>query len=114
MALVQDVEIPITTVKVDLAASDSTKTLVAAPPADVKLKIYRISYISKTSAAQALAVATGATNFLDLAASITAHAIIDTGWLEGGITGVAATALIATPSAAGPAGSFYVTYTLSK
>ena len=99
-----------TTVKVDLAIGDSTKTIVAAPSAGVAIRIFRILYISKTSASQALNVATGATNFLNLAIDITAHVIIDTGWLDGGILGVAATALIATPDAAGPAGSFYVTY----
>ena len=100
-----------TTVKVDLLAGDSTRTLIAAPGTGVSLVIFRINYISKTSAAQALNVATGATNFLNFAASIAAHTVIDTGWLDGGIIGVSATALIATPASAGPAGTFFVTYT---
>jgi hypothetical protein len=99
-----------TTVKVDLLAADTTRTLVAAPGDGVVIRVFRILYISKTSASQALNVATGATNFLNLAIDISAHVIIDTGWLDGGIAGVDNTALIATPAAAGPAGSFYVTY----
>ena len=101
-----------TTVKVDLLAADTTRTLVAAPDTGTSIRVFRILYISKTSAAQPLNVATGATNFMNLAAEITAHIILDTGWLDGGLAGVAATALIATPDAAGPAGTFYVTYAI--
>ena len=100
------------TVKVDLLAADTTRTLVPAPRAGVGIKLQRIVYISKTSAAQALNVAAGATNAMNLAASITAHLVLDTGELKGGMKMPAATALVATPAAAGPAGSFYVTYSL--
>jgi len=97
---------------VDLAAGDSTKTVIAAPAAGVRIRIFHTVYISKTSAAQALALACGTLSVLDLAASVTAHTVIDTGWTDGGQVGPAATALIATPAAAGPAGKFIVTFTL--
>jgi hypothetical protein len=107
-----------TTVKVDLAAADASKTLIAAPsggvtdPEKAGIRIHRIVYISKTSAAQALSVDIGTVNILDLAASVTAHTVIDTGFMDGGIRGQVETALVATPAAAGPAGSFYVTYSI--
>lgn len=108
--LVNELKTLYQTANVNLAAGDSTKTIIVAPDAGVQIRIHRAVYMSKTSAAQALALAVGATNILDLAASVTAHTVIDTGWLEAGILCPAATALIATPAAAGPAGKFLVTY----
>lgn len=100
------------TAKADLGAADSTKTVIVAPREGVHIRVFRAVYISKTSAAQALSLDAGTSNVLDLAASVTAHAVIDTGEMAGGLLMPAATALIATPAAAGPAGSFYVTYRL--
>ncbi len=106
------------TVKVDLLAADTTRTLIAAPSGGADLRdqssitVYRIVYISKTSGAQAITVDIGTVNILDLADSITAHVIIDTGWLDGGLKGDVETALIAVPAAAAPAGSFFVTYSI--
>lgn len=108
--LVEALQSPIGTIEVALAAGNSTKTLIGAPPAGIRIRIFKILYISKTSAAQTLAVAAGATNVLDLAENVIAHSVVDTGWLEGGLLMPAATALVATPGAAGPAGSFFVTY----
>ncbi len=93
-----------------LAAGASTLTLISAPPVG-QSKLYRLWYYSQTSAAQAITIAAGSQTVLTLAASVTAHAIIDTGWLDNGIELTEATALIATPAAAGPAGTFFVTYT---
>lgn len=101
-----------TTVKVDLLAADATRELVADPGDGSAIRVFRILYISKTSASQLLNVAVGTVNYLNLAIDISAHVIIDTGWLDGGIIGQASEAMVATPAAAGPAGSFYVTYVI--
>lgn len=105
---------PLRTALVAIAAADSTKAIIAAPATGSRIRVFRARYISKTSAAQAMTLADGATNILDLAASVTAHAVIDTGFLPSGIPLAAATALTATPAAAGPAGTFYVQYTVEQ
>lgn len=111
MPLVAPVTTGFRTANVDLAASDSTKTIIAAPGAGTRIFVYRAVYISKTSHTATLSLAvSGSTSILDLAASIAAHTVIDTGWLDGGLEQAAATALVATPSGAGPAGKFLVTY----
>lgn len=101
-----------TTVKVDLLAADVTRELVADPGDGSYIRVFRILYISNTSASETLSVDAGTVNYLNLAIDISAHVIIDTGWLDGGILGQASEALDATPGAAGPAGSFYVTYVI--
>ncbi len=93
-----------------LGAGASTLTLIGAVPGG-GIKLYRLWYYSQTSAAQVITIAAGSQTILTLAASVTAHAVIDTGWLDNGVLLTAATALIATPAAAGPAGTFFVTYT---
>jgi hypothetical protein len=100
------------TVRVALAAADATKTLIAAPGTGMAIKVWRIRYNPTTQAAQAITVATGATTFMLIASNIGIGIPFDSTWLNGGILGVAATALIATPAAAGPAGDFFVTYTI--
>jgi hypothetical protein len=100
------------TVRVALGASDSTKTLVAAPESGMAIKVWRIRYNPTTQAAQAITVATGSTTFMIIASNIAIGVAYDTGWLNGGILGAAETALIATPASAGPAGDFFVSYTV--
>jgi hypothetical protein len=68
--LVEALQGPTQTVEVALAATDDAKTLIAAPATGIRIRIYKILYISKTSAAQTLAVAAGSTNVLDLAENI--------------------------------------------
>lgn len=100
-----------------LAASDVAKTLVAAPSGGVAtnekaaLRIHRIVYKSKTANANAIVIACGATEFGTIT-NLAANGDWDTGLLEGGILCPAETALIATPAAAGPAGYFYVDYSI--
>lgn len=110
MPVVNELQTSYISVRVALLAADTTRTLIAAPPAGVRIRIFKITYVSVTSAAQAVVVAAGATTVLNLGASIAAGRVPDTGWLEGGMLMPAATALIATPAAAGPAGDFFVTY----
>lgn len=98
------------TAVVHLAASDASKALVANPGTDARIVVRRIRYISKTSAAQAMTVDDGTTNLLDLSASISAHAQIDSGVMLGGFPCAANAALTANPAAAGPAGTFIVDY----
>jgi hypothetical protein len=100
------------TVRVALAAGDASKTLVAAPGTGMAIKIWRLRYNPTTQSNNAITVATGATTFMVIAANIGIGIPFDTDWLNGGILGVAATALVATPGAAGPAGDFYITYTI--
>jgi hypothetical protein len=101
-----------TSVRLGLDTGDSSKTLIAAPGTGMKIRIYRILYIPVIQANQLITIATGATTFLRVPANINIGYPIDTGWLNGGILGVAATALIATPASAGPAGDIFVVYTI--
>lgn len=103
---------PLRSARGGLLAADTSRTIITAPPAGNRIRVYRICYVSETSSANVVTVAAGATTLLTLAASVTAHVVIDTGWLDGGLVMPAATALIATPAAAGPAGEFFVTYSL--
>jgi len=112
MAHVNELKTPYTVARAALLAADTTRTLVAAPQAGVRIRVFRVRYSSVTSAAQAVAVAAGSTTVLNLGASVLAGLTPGTGWLEGGLLMPAATALIATPAAAGPAGDFYITYML--
>lgn len=99
------------TALVPLAAGDASKTLVAAVTG-MRIKVFRLAYLPNVSAAQLISVATGATVFHIIASGTAVNAFIDTGWMNGGVVGVVSTALIATPAAAGPAGTFVVVYTI--
>lgn len=96
-------------VTVAMVAADATKTLVAAPAAGLSLVITKWSYRSTTSAAQAITLAGGATTIDVFAASLVVGTLTEgPNCLEIGVQLPAATALIATPAAAGPAGRFIV------
>ena len=110
--LVNELKTPYRVARSALLAADTTRTMVAAPSAGVQIRVFKIWYSSVTSAAQAVTVAAGATTLLRLGASVASGQTPSTGWLENGVLMPAATALIATPAAAGPAGDFFVTYTL--
>lgn len=106
--------LPLRTALVAIAAADSTKVVIAAPATGLRIRVFRARYVSKTSAAQAMTLGDGTTNVLDLGASITAGVDPDSGFLPGGVALAAATALTATPAAAGPAGVFYVQYLIEQ
>lgn len=104
---------------VQLLAADTTRTLIAAPgtggteaylPA---IRVHRIIYLSETANASAVTVACGATE-LCLITNLAANSIFDTGLIEPGIICPSETALIATPAAAGPAGKFFVIYSIDN
>lgn len=95
-------------VKVLLAAGDATKTLKASPGTGKALVITKWSYRSTTLAAQAITLADGTTNLDVFEASIAVGTIKEGPRLEVGVKLAAASALVATPAAAGPAGIFIV------
>ena len=106
-----------TTVLGDYTAALTSLTLVTAPSGGVNdsdksaIRVHRIVFISQTSSGNLLTVAVGSQVFLRIA-SLTANLVIDTGFHEKGIlASTVETALIAS-STAGPAGMFYVTYSI--
>ena len=93
---------------VALAASDSTKTLKAAPGAGKSLVVTKWFYRSTTSNAQIMTIGDGTITLDTLPASITAGISHEGPDLEIGITLTANTALSITPASAGPAGRVIV------
>lgn len=104
-------------VAVQLAAGDVTLTIIAAPTAGPGgdlyhpgLRIHRIVYHPEVSTAQTWTLNVGAKNLMNL--MTWAFLRRDTGWMPGGVDCPNETALICTPSAAGNAGDFFVTYSV--
>ena len=100
-----------------LAVGDVTLTIVAAPTAGAGgdnyhpgLRIHRIVYHPNTSTAATMGIDVGAQPLM----IIPTRAFLrrDTGWMPGGIDCPNETALICTPSGAGNAGDFFVTYSV--
>jgi hypothetical protein len=102
-----------------LTADLTTLTLIPSPPAGPAadnyhpaIRIHRIIYHPSTSTAETFVVNSGSVNIFTV--PTWAFLVRDTGWLEEGILCPDETALICTPSAAGNAGDFYITYSIEN
>ncbi len=104
-------------VAVQLGTDDATLTVIATPTAGgasdnfkPALRIHRIVYHPNTATAQTWTLDVGSKNLMNL--PTWAFLRRDSEWMEGGILCPEETALICSPSAAGNAGDFFVTYSI--
>lgn len=96
-----------------LLAADVSRTLVAAPGAGQKLRIFSILATIVTAAAQQVNVGVSGGTTAQQIISIPASATVQTDyWSDEGFVLPANTALTAVPAAAGPAVQFLVEYTI--
>ena len=100
-----------------LGVLDVTLTLVPAPEAGPAadnyhpaLRIHRVTYNPTWPGWESSTIDCGAVNIMNI--PIWAFLRRDTGWMEDGILCPVETALICTPSAAGNAGDFFITYSV--
>lgn len=95
---------------VALGTGDTSKALIAAPSTGYCISVLVIHWDITTAAAQAVSVGDGTSNPLKFAASASGNGTRRFG--SNGMKLAAATALTATPAAAGPAINFVIEYTI--
>lgn len=101
----------LTVISARLLAGDAVKTLIAAPGADRRLRIFSILATIVTAAAQQIDVGVAAGTVDQQIFSIPASATVPTDyWSDWGFVLPVNTALSADPAAAGPAVQFLIEY----